>query len=151
MDMHTKGSAQADQTEQPTLKLVDLAQDGDVILAAESPPTNGVKVSASRLTEMSLVFERMLNGSFAEGQVNRSSADPQQVALPGDDAKGVSDLCHLLYHEIDDLDDAPLSVRRLYQLIKVADRYDCVDKLRRQAASPIEDVDAAAPRRPDPV
>lgn len=80
----------------------------------------------------------MLSGRFAEGQVKRSPEHPQHVELPDDNPRAVSDVCHLLYHKVSHLTDTSLPAIRLYHLVTVADKYDCLDVLRLQIRALIQ-------------
>lgn len=71
----------------------------------------------------------MLSGPFAEGRVKRSREQPQYIDLFGDNAQAMLDMCDLVYHKGGRLAKKALPVDRLYNLIKVADKYDCVDAL----------------------
>ena len=135
---HTQTGAtpSADSSAADMAEKIILDPRGDVVLLAGSPPTHSVTVSFACIAAASPVFTALLSGPFSEGQVKRSIEQPQQVALPEDDAQAISDICHLLYHQVTDLQDAsPLSAERLYQLIKTADKYDCLGVLRFQVCA----------------
>lgn len=111
-----------------------LAKDGDLILVSGWPPARKTKIrlSAAFLSRMSPVFGNMLSGPFAEGQAKRSSAEPQELKLPGDDPIAVQDMCRLLYHQVQSLTKSVLAADRLFRLVKVVDKYDLMDVLRLQ-------------------
>lgn len=122
----------------PKIQEITLASTGDIILLPGATPPSKIKVSFDKLTAASPVFKRMLTGRFAEGQSKRSSLDPQTVPLPDDDAKAVNDMCHLIYHQTQHLTEAPLPADRLFHLVLVTDKYDCMEMLRLQLCALIQ-------------
>lgn len=134
-DSDGSGPADATKVEQPTpatVETVDLAPHGDIILVAGSAQEMRVKVAFDLLAAVSPVFKRMLSGRFAEGQVRRSSTQPQEVSLPDDDAQAVLNICRLLYHKSEDASKATSTSAQLYHLVKTADKYDLLAALRLQ-------------------
>lgn len=68
--------------------------------------------------------------SFREGSELAASTEPQEVALPEDDADAVCGMCQLLHGQ--DAEDYPgiPSAARIFTLACTIDKYDCVKPLR---------------------
>ena len=120
----------AEATEIETKKI---AGDGDVILIVGEPAEAKLLVHSVVLTAASKVFSALLGPNFREGQAVRSSEQPKEIKLPEDDARAMSDMCHLLHGKhVDELLKAVTSARVLSYAI-VVDKYACVDALRMQS------------------
>lgn len=67
------------------------AKERDLILVSGWPSTRKTKtrLSAAFLSGMAPLFSKIMSGPSAEGQLKRSSAEPQEFKLPGDDPVAV--------------------------------------------------------------
>jgi hypothetical protein len=77
---------------------IDIAAEGDVIFVLQQ---TRLRVSSVILASASPVFKTMFGPNFAEGQGQRSAADPREVTLHDDDLCAMTRLCRLLHHQPD--------------------------------------------------
>ena len=126
------GSDDKASTTAATTELLSFSTDGDIILLVGPSPTCKLKVAASTLCAASPVFRAMLTGHFAEGQVSRTSEEPQEIRLPDDDERAVIDMLGLIHHQVLDFDGKACSGHRWFRLVCVTDKYICTDMLRLQ-------------------
>ncbi|KAI7379656.1 hypothetical protein KC336_g19152 [Hortaea werneckii] len=115
--------------EEPERRDVDIAADGDVILAL--PQNLYIRVSSSALTLVSPVFKAMLGPHFREGNELRSSTQPIEIALPEDDGIAMKHLCLLLHGRTGDSyshGDRNFPTQ-LHALAVLADKYNCVEAI----------------------
>ncbi|KAI7277108.1 hypothetical protein KC335_g99 [Hortaea werneckii] len=83
------------KAQQPERRDVDVAADGDIILAL--PQNLCIRVSSAVLSLVSPVFKAMLGPRFREGSESRSSSQPKEISLPEDDGIAMKHLCLLLH------------------------------------------------------
>jgi len=121
-------------SQSPDMTTIDIATtDGDVLLVLGE---TRLRVSSVILSSASPVFKAMLGQNFLEGQGERSSQSPKEVALLDDDADAMTRLCRLLHHQ-DSMPADPhhaLSLatiaEELLNLMIVADKYCCTSSIR---------------------
>ncbi|KAI7146128.1 hypothetical protein KC343_g14351 [Hortaea werneckii] len=121
------------KAEEPERRDVDIAADGDVILAL--PQNLYLRVSSNALTLVSPVFKAMLGPRFREGKEPRSSDCPIEIPLPEDDGVAMKHLCLLLHGRTGDSychGDRTFPTQ-LEALAVLADKYDCVEAIALQA------------------
>lgn len=121
------------KAEQPERRDVDIAADGDIILAL--PKNLYLRVSSTVLSLVSPVFRAMLGPHFREGNESRSSNQPNEIPLPEDDGIAMKHLCLLLHGRTGDSyshGDRTFPTQ-LRALAIVADKYDCVEAIALQA------------------
>ncbi|KAI6797742.1 hypothetical protein KC363_g262 [Hortaea werneckii] len=121
------------KAQQPERRNVDVAADGDIILALSQ--NLYIRVSSPVLRLVSPVFKAMLSPRFKEGNVPRSSDQPIEISLPKDDGIAMKHLCLLLHGRTGDSYSHgdrtfPTQIRALAIL---ADKYDCVEAIALQA------------------
>lgn len=117
------------------ISIVDIAQSGaDLILTVGTKKKKQkLRVSSAVLCATSPVFSVMLGPKFREGQVTRNAESPQEIDLPDDKADGVSDMCHLLHHKVEDILKAYITSTRLYHFAVTVDKYQCSEVLQLQS------------------
>ncbi|KAF2250526.1 hypothetical protein BU26DRAFT_562502 [Trematosphaeria pertusa] len=109
---------------------VILSKCGDVVLV----PSKGnqapgkLLVSSAFLRGASSVFDKMLDGRFAEGQA-LSSANPSEIPLPDDDFGCMLLLCMIIHLQTSDI-PRRLDIIPLADFAILCDKYDCVDAVR---------------------
>lgn len=117
------------KAQQPERRDVDVAADGDIILAL--PQNLYIRVSSAVLSLVSPVFKAMLGPRFKEGHVPRSSDQPIEIPLPEDDGITMKHLCLLLHGRTGDSyshGDRTFPTQ-LHALAVLADKYDCVEAI----------------------
>ncbi|KAI7221468.1 hypothetical protein KC333_g1726 [Hortaea werneckii] len=117
------------KTQQPERRDVDVAADGDIILAL--PQNLYIRVSSTALSLVSPVFKAMLGPRFKEGNEPRSSGQPNEIPLPEDDGIAMKHLCLLLHGRTGDSyshGDRTFPTQ-LRALAIVADKYDCLEAI----------------------
>ncbi|KAI6872494.1 hypothetical protein KC343_g16520 [Hortaea werneckii] len=121
------------KAQQPERRDVDIAGDGDIILAL--PKNLYLRVSSTVLSLVSPVFKAMLGPRFREGNEPRSSVHPIEISLPEDDGIAMKHLCLLLHGRTGDSyshGDRTFSTQ-IRALAILADKYDCVEAVALQA------------------
>ncbi|KXJ85571.1 hypothetical protein Micbo1qcDRAFT_169313 [Microdochium bolleyi] len=97
------------------------------------------RVCSRALSRSSSVFDKMLFGPFAEGTKSRDASQEWVVDLPGDSPSGLRPLLEIMHGQFQRM--APIAgaqrstIQRLYDVVVVADKYDCIALLRPWAAS----------------
>lgn len=115
---------------------------GDLILKVGQNPSKDLLVSSHTLRSASKVFDRLLDGRFAEAQaLKRSviskpsivcltdgSATPchkPTLCLPDDDAVAMNTVCNILHLQFDDLPKPEsFNITSIAALARVVDKYD---------------------------
>ena len=118
------------------ISIVNIAQSGaDLILTVgtKKKKKQKLRVSSAVLCATSPVFSVMLGPKFRGGQVTRNAGSPQEIDLPDDKADGVSDMCHLLHHKVEDILKAYITSTRLYHFAVTVDKYQCSEVLQLQS------------------
>ncbi|KAI7277483.1 hypothetical protein KC345_g6581 [Hortaea werneckii] len=117
------------KAQRPERRDVDIAVDGDIILAL--PQNLYIRVSSAVLSLVSPVFKAMLSPRFREGNEPRSSLQPIEIPLPEDDGIGMKHLCLLLHGRTDDSYSHGNRTfpSQLLILAILADKYDCVEAI----------------------
>ena len=121
------------KAEQPERRDVEVAADGDLVLAL--PEELYIRVSSNALSLVSPVFKAMLGPRFREGNEPRSSDRPIEIPLPEDDGIAMKHLCLLLHGRTGDSyshGDRTFPTQ-LHALAVLADKYDCVEAIALQA------------------
>ena len=117
------------KNEQPERRDVEVAADGDLVLAL--PEELYIRVSSNALSLVSPVFKAMLGPRFREGNEPRSSDRPIEIPLPEDDGIAMKHLCLLLHGRTGDSyshGDRTFPTQ-LHALAVLADKYDCVEAI----------------------
>ncbi|KAI7241915.1 hypothetical protein KC330_g349 [Hortaea werneckii] len=83
------------KAEEPERRDVDIAADGDIILAL--PKNLYIRVSSAVLSLVSPVFKTMLGPRFKAGNEVRSSRHPIEIPLSEDDGTAMKHLCLLIH------------------------------------------------------
>ncbi|KAJ1324123.1 BTB/POZ domain-containing protein [Microdochium nivale] len=117
---------------------------GDLWLHAQGVDSAGCadqlrfRVCSRALARASLVFEKMLFGSFAEASGNQSGGD-WVIELPDDASSAMRILFEIMHSRYQRLtawsSTQPSFIPLLYDLLVVADKYDCIGLFRPWAAS----------------
>ncbi|RMY74134.1 hypothetical protein D0863_03429 [Hortaea werneckii] len=117
------------KAEEPERCDVDIAADGDIILAL--PENRYLRVSSTVLSLVSPVFKAMLGPHFREGNQPRSSDQPIEISLPEDDGIAMKHLCLLLHGRTGDSYSHGNRTfpTQLHALAVLADKYDCVEAI----------------------
>ncbi|KAF6810136.1 hypothetical protein CPLU01_15380 [Colletotrichum plurivorum] len=112
--------------------------DGDLILrVGPDLSTSKYQVCSKTLSRSSVVFKRMLYGPFLESLPTDGSE--WTVQLPDDDAAAMAvflSIIHGMFH----LTPNTLTLKELYNLLILTEKYDATDRLRPWAASWLEAV-----------
>ncbi len=111
--------------------------EGDVFLKCGSKE---LLVHSKVLSLGSPVFKAMLGPQFREGNVPRSPSNPLNLELPEDQPQALVVLCWLLHHtkkEMNTEHDGAL----LVELVRLADKYDCVHVVWRSCREWLRSVD----------
>ncbi|KAI7182818.1 hypothetical protein D0869_05930 [Hortaea werneckii] len=121
------------KAEEPERRNVDIAADGDIILAL--PKNLYIRVSSAVLSLVSPVFKTMLGPRFKEGNEVRSSRHPIEIPLPEDDGTAMKHLCLLIHGRTgDSYSHGDMTFpTQLQGLAVLADKYDCVEAISLQA------------------
>lgn len=101
--------------------LVD--SDGDVLLEMSSLDGKiRLRVSSRILSLASSVFKKVFHSGFKESQ-GENSACLRSVPLPEDDGEGVTVVCNILHHRVDDV---PLDIATdcLVSIATICDKYE---------------------------
>jgi hypothetical protein len=97
--------------------------DGDVLLEVSGlAEKSRLRVSSSILSLASSVFKKMFQSGFKEGH-GLSSTNPRSIPLPEDDGEGVTVVCNILHHRVDDV---PLDIATdcLISIATICDKYE---------------------------
>ncbi|KAF2487558.1 hypothetical protein BDY17DRAFT_306929 [Neohortaea acidophila] len=107
---------------------VSLDAQGDTVLVVGN---YRIKVFSTMLALVSPVFRAMLGPHFREGSQSRNAANPLEVHLPEDEPDATLIMCHLIYHKKgkEVFSDCTLLPEKLYRLLKVIDKYQCLESL----------------------
>ena len=97
-----------------------LDENGDVILVLEYAE---IKVSSTVLANTSSVFKAMFGSGFSE-EAQLSTSSPGLVTLPDDDSIAMIGLCEAAHHRLRSI-SSNSSPKQLFQMTKLADKYDC--------------------------
>lgn len=109
---------------------------GDVLLVVGKEKRGKLRVSSSMLTQTSRVFEALLGPHFKEGQQERNSSNPVEVALPDDDLEIMAIICTQLHPGSSIGISQSISTAQgdlLLQYAITADKYDLIEVLKLQA------------------
>lgn len=107
--------------------------EGDLILIVRTRNQRKLLVSSTILCNASPVFKARLSPDFCYyTSAQRSPESPQVNFLLDDSATAVLDMCSLLHHQMNFVRQGVWYARRLFNLAKTADKYECADILRLQ-------------------
>lgn len=125
---------------------------GDLWLHTQGTDSQGCstevifRVCSRTLARASPVFDKMLFGSFAEAATNQSGDSEWIIELPEDPSSAMKLLFEIMHSRHQHLTALSSShetlIPRLYDLLVVADKYDCIDLFRPWAASWVHHLDA---------
>ncbi|TKA51942.1 hypothetical protein B0A55_12773 [Friedmanniomyces simplex] len=123
------------------MKRVNILPDGDLVLAVSG--SLELRTSTVVLGNASPVFKAMLGPKFAEGQALQGDyvGIPHTVTLPDNDPEAMQSLCLILQCGA----IAPSSSVPAELMVKttlLADKYDCIDAIKRSAALWAANIDA---------
>lgn len=122
-------------------------QHGDLWLHAKGTDSLGTDTSTRFLicsrtvARSSVVFDKMLFGGFAEsfGGKNQNAGSKWEVELPDDAASAMRTLLLIMHNRTQDLartaSGSETFVKKLYDLMALADKYDCTTLFRPYASS----------------
>ena len=102
--------------------IVDIAEDGDAVFIV-GPSHSRIRAYSLLLKNASPVFKAMLAPSFKEGH-QLAQAGSTEIELPEDDAEAV-EIAFKTIHGYNDEIPETLSVDQVFQILLMADKYDC--------------------------
>lgn len=115
----------------PDLSPITFDQDGDLILTVGPEDKNQeMQVDSRALCRASLVFRKMLRGNFAEAQPETGE---WHVRLPDDNVEGFAVLMDMVHIQSTRTPWSP-EIPLLYEIVRLADKYDMTQILRPVAA-----------------
>jgi len=108
-------------------RLIQVDPDGDIVLkVGKADKAILAGANSTSLKHVLPVSKVVLGPCSFEGSKKHTIADPLELA--SDDPQGMLDLCDILHFNKMDEDDMPVSW--FPALAIVADKYDCIDKIR---------------------
>lgn len=103
---------------------------GDIILVVGEEKTE-LRVHSACMRTASRVFDAMFGPRFLEGQPSNGDL-PKKIRMPDDDATAMTTICNVIHHR-NDLMPNVLEPEKSAEILLVADKYDCVLLVLKQA------------------
>ncbi|TKA61288.1 hypothetical protein B0A55_10399 [Friedmanniomyces simplex] len=122
------------------MERVNILPDGDLVLAVSG--SLELRTSTVVLSNASPVFKAMLGPKFAEGQALQAdyAGVPHTVTLPDDDPEAMQSLCLIL--QCGAIAPSSIPAELMVKTTLLADKYDCIDAIKRSAALWAANIDA---------
>ena len=106
-------------------KVIEIVANGDLYLDLDAG-TCRLLVSSAILSLSSIVFDKMLNSRFREGQAGCSK---REVSLPDDDAQAMTTLCRIFHHRTEAV-SMTIDTQSSKNIALLSDKYGCMNSIR---------------------